>query len=84
MKTNIGNLDKILRVFIVVVNTILFLTHTISGTLDILLLIIAGILTLTSFIGLCPLYAYLKLEPVIQIDFNRIAFKKKSFFSFLH
>jgi len=62
MKTNIGNLDKILRVFIVVVNTILFLTHTISGTLDILLLIIAGILTLTSFIGLCPLYALFKIR----------------------
>ena len=56
MKKNMGLADKIIRILIAAVVTILFFTHVISGTLGIILLFLAGIFVLTSLIGFCPLY----------------------------
>jgi len=52
-----GTADKIIRVIIAAIVGILFFTDTISGTLGIVLLILAGVFVLTSFISFCPLYA---------------------------
>lgn len=49
--------DRVIRVIIAAVIAILFFTNTISGTLGIILLVLAGIFVLTSFISFCPLYA---------------------------
>ena len=58
MKKNMGNIDKMLRVLIAVVIAVLyFATDLIPGTLGIVLLALAGVFVLTSFIGFCPLYA---------------------------
>jgi hypothetical protein len=57
MKKNMGTADKIIRVIIAAIVGILFFTDTISGTLGIVLLILAGVFVLTSFISFCPLYA---------------------------
>lgn len=56
MKPNMGNIDKIIRIIIAVTIVALFLTHVISGTLGIILLVLAGIFVLTSFISFCPMY----------------------------
>lgn len=57
MKKNMGNADKIIRVVIAAIIGILYFTGTITGTLGIVLLVLAGIFVLTSFISFCPLYA---------------------------
>ncbi len=56
MKKNIGNADKIIRIIAAVIIGLLYFTQQISGTTAIILLILAGIFILTSFIGFCPLY----------------------------
>jgi hypothetical protein len=56
MKTNVGNPDKIVRVLLAAIVAVLFLTHVISGLTGIILLILAGILVITSLVGVCPLY----------------------------
>lgn len=56
MKKNIGSVDKIVRLLIAAIISILYLTSTISGTIGIVLLILAAILLLTSAINFCGLY----------------------------
>lgn len=56
MKQNMGVIDKVVRILIAVTIGILYFTGRVSGTAGILLLILAGIFILTSFIGSCPLY----------------------------
>jgi len=51
-----GTIDKVIRVLVAVVVGILYFTHTITGTLGIVLLVIAGIFVLTSLLSFCPLY----------------------------
>ncbi|MBV2225488.1 MULTISPECIES: DUF2892 domain-containing protein [Sphingobacterium] len=59
MKTNMGPQDKTIRIIIAVIIAVLFFTKVISGTLAIVLLVVAGIFVLTSLIGFCPLYSLL-------------------------
>lgn len=56
MRTNMGATDRIIRLLIAVAIGILYFTNVISGTLAIVLGILAGVFVLTSFIGFCPLY----------------------------
>lgn len=57
MQKNMGSADRIIRVLIAVAITILYFTNQISGIVAIILLILAGVFILTSFVGFCPLYA---------------------------
>jgi len=57
MKKNMGGLDKTIRVIIAAIIAVLFLTNVITGILGVVLLVLAGIFVLTSFISFCPLYA---------------------------
>jgi hypothetical protein len=56
MKKNVGNIDKIIRLSIAAIILVLFLTDVVTGTLGIVLLVLAGVFTLTSLIGFCPSY----------------------------
>ncbi|MFA6059066.1 MAG: DUF2892 domain-containing protein [Taibaiella sp.] len=56
MKQNMGVIDRVVRMLIAVVIGILYFTDQVSGIAGILLLILAGIFILTSFMGSCPLY----------------------------
>lgn len=56
MKKNVGLVDKIIRILIAAVITVLYFTNVISGTLGIVLLVLGGVFVLTSAIGFCPLY----------------------------
>ena len=57
MKKNVGNTDKLIRLLAAAVFVVLFVTNVVSGTLAIVLLVLAGIFALTSLIGFCPIYA---------------------------
>jgi hypothetical protein len=56
MKENMGSIDKIIRVVLALVFAALYFTSTVTGTLGLLLLVLAGIFLLTTLIGTCPLY----------------------------
>ena len=56
MKKNMGTIDKVIRILVAVVVVVLYFTNVISGTLAIILLILAGVFILTSVLGFCPLY----------------------------
>jgi len=57
MKKNMGSTDRIVRILIAAVIAVLYFTGFVSGTLGIVLLVLAGVFVLTSFISFCPLYA---------------------------
>jgi hypothetical protein len=56
MKKNMGGADRIIRIILAAVLAILYFTETVTGTLGIVLLVVGGILLLTSFVSFCPLY----------------------------
>ena len=56
MKKNMGQLDKIIRVLIAIVIAALYYFEVISGTLGLVLIILAIIFLLTSLLNFCPLY----------------------------
>lgn len=51
-----GGVDRILRFVLAAIVVALYSYGVISGTLAVVLLIVAGIFILTSFISFCPLY----------------------------
>ena len=59
---NMGKADKIIRLLIAVVFTVLFLNHVITGVFGIVLVILAAVFVLTSFVGTCPLYLPFKIN----------------------
>jgi len=56
MKKNMGIIDKVIRILVAVVVAVLFFTNVITGTLGIILLVLAAVLVLTSMVSFCPLY----------------------------
>lgn len=51
-----GNIDRIIRILVAIVIAVLVFTNVLSGTLGIVLLVLAGVFVLTSVISFCPLY----------------------------
>ncbi len=62
MKKNMGLTDKTIRVIIAVVIAALYFMNIISGTVAIILLILAALFLLTSFVSICPLYLLLGIN----------------------
>ena len=56
MKKNMGTVDKVIRIVVTAIILVLYFTHVVTGTLAVILLILAGILVVTSLVGTCPLY----------------------------
>ena len=56
MKQNMGSFDRIIRVIIAIVIATLYFANVISGTVAIVLLVLAGVFILTSLVSFCPLY----------------------------
>lgn len=54
-----GLVDRLIRLIIAATLVMLYLTNVFTGTAGIILVIIAGVFTLTSFISFCPLYTIL-------------------------
>ncbi|MBK9566837.1 MAG: DUF2892 domain-containing protein [Saprospiraceae bacterium] len=62
MTKNMGGTDKIIRLVLAAVIAFLYYNGTISGTLGIVLGILAIVFALTSLISFCPLYPLLGIN----------------------
>ena len=56
MKLNVGTIDKAVRILAAVIIAGLYFANIISGTIAIILLVVAGIFIVTSMISFCPIY----------------------------
>lgn len=56
MKTNMGTLDKVIRVVVALVAAALVYYNVVEGVFSYILLVITAIFLLTSLVGFCPLY----------------------------
>jgi hypothetical protein len=56
MKKNMGLVDRIIRLIVAAVVVWLYYNGTISGTLGIVLIVVAVVFVLTSLVSVCPLY----------------------------
>jgi len=59
---NMGNLDRLLRVIVVVGIALAWYTGHLSGTLALVLGVVAVVFLLTSVISFCPLYRVLGIS----------------------
>lgn len=57
MTINMGKADRIVRPLIAIAFIALYFTGTVTGTIGIVLLVLAGVFLLTSVVGNCPLYS---------------------------
>lgn len=62
MKTNMGGIDRVLRLILAGVVAILFFTEQLTGTAAVVLGILAIVFVLTSLVGFCPLYVPLGIQ----------------------
>ena len=62
MKPNMGTTDKIIRIALAALVAILYFTNVITGTIGIVLLVVAAVFVLTSLISFCPLYPILGMN----------------------
>jgi hypothetical protein len=62
MKKNMGNADRIVRFLVAALVAVLYFTNTITGTLGIVLLVIAAVFVLTSLVSFCPLYTLIGMN----------------------
>ncbi len=56
MKKNMGTADRIIRVIIAAILVALYFMEVVTGTLGIVLLVVAGIFLITSITSFCGLY----------------------------
>lgn len=57
-----GTVDKSIRILVAAIIAILFFTKVIEGILAIILLIVAVMFIVTSFISVCPMYPVLGIN----------------------
>ena len=62
MKRNLSNIDRIARVVLAAVLAYLYFGGIVTGTLGIVLVVLAAVFLLTSVVSFCPIYAALKLS----------------------
>lgn len=62
MKKNMGIADRIFRTTIAAVVAVLYFSNVITGTLGIVLLVVAAVFVLTSLVSFCPLYTLIGLN----------------------
>ncbi len=56
MKTNMGRVDRTLRLVAAAVFAVLLVAGVVKGTLAIVLAIVAAVFVITTFVGFCPAY----------------------------
>lgn len=56
MKTNMGGLDRTLRLAAAAVIAVLLILHAVKGTLAVVLAVVAAIFLITTLVGVCPAY----------------------------
>lgn len=61
MKKNMGALDRGIRILAAAAIAVMYYMGVLYGTMAIILLVLAGVFILTSFISFCPLYYPFKI-----------------------
>lgn len=56
MKKNMGSADRTVRIAVAIIIALLYFFDKLSGITATILLVLAGVFILTSFISFCPLY----------------------------
>jgi hypothetical protein len=56
MKKNMGGADKVVRLVVALLMILAYFQGIVTGTLGIVLLVVAAIFILTSLVSFCPLY----------------------------
>ncbi|MGD9994724.1 MAG: DUF2892 domain-containing protein [Salinivirgaceae bacterium] len=56
MKKNMGGADKLVRLVVALLMILAYFQGIVTGTLGIVLLVVAAIFILTSLVSFCPLY----------------------------
>jgi len=62
MKKNVGNTDKIIRLIIAAILAVLYFSGTVTGTIGIVMAIVAGVLVMTTIVSFCGLYTILGIN----------------------
>lgn len=62
MKSNLGKMDKMVRLIVAAIVIGLYAMGKISGTVAIVLGVVAGIFLVTSLVNFCPLYKALGIS----------------------
>lgn len=62
MKTNMGKIDRFLRIVSAIAITILYSANILTGTSGVILLVVAIAFVATGFVGFCPLYAPFRIS----------------------
>lgn len=62
MKRNLSNIDRIIRVVLAALFAYLYSGGIVTGTLGIVLIVLAVVFTLTAVVAFCPLYAPFKFS----------------------
>jgi len=62
MKKNMGSVDKIVRFIIAALFVILYISGVVTGTIGIILLVLAAVFVLTSLVSFCPLYTLIGMN----------------------
>jgi len=62
MKKNMGNADRIVRILLAAFVAVLYFTNIISGTVGVVLLVLAGVFVATSLVSFCPLYTLIGMN----------------------
>lgn len=56
MKSNVGSVDKIVRIVLAIAASVLYITGVVSGPLGYVVLVVGAVLLLTALVSFCPLY----------------------------
>ena len=62
MKQNVGNTDRIVRFVLAAIFVVLYFTGAVSGTLGIVLLVLAAVFAVTAAINFCPIWFLFKVS----------------------
>jgi hypothetical protein len=62
MNRNMSKFDRIIRIVLAAVLAFLYFSGIVTGTLGIILIVVAAVFLLTAIIGFCPLYTLLKFS----------------------
>ncbi|MCR9013780.1 YgaP family membrane protein [Aquiflexum gelatinilyticum] len=62
MKKNMGSADRIIRTIIALIAAYLYFGGIVTGTLGIVLVVVAAVFLLTSLVSFCPLYSIVGLN----------------------
>ncbi len=62
MTQNMGTVDRVIRIAAAVGVAILYATGVISGTLGVVLGVLAAVFLVTGLVGVCPLYILFKIS----------------------